>query len=205
MGQKFVNQGSEISDIPILNTGVGEEVSINLADYIYNDDQCIYTSQDTNFIVDESVIRFMSSAVGQFAATIDINDGEDENLTKEIEIQVNVVEQEDAVPPEFNSITLNGTEDESLVFNVNGDFNELDGENLSYNIPGLPVGWSQTWNGEQVTIIAPQDYEGTISNLRVEASDPQNNKIAGNYFNITKTVVQRCTSSKFYNRKSKYK
>jgi hypothetical protein len=80
-------------------------------------------------------------------------------------------------------------EDVTLTFGVASNFNEPDGEAMTYTLLNLPEGWSSSWSGANVSVSAPANYNGTITGLAVKAKDPQNNEVTSNNFTITKTAV----------------
>ncbi|NQU87548.1 MAG: tandem-95 repeat protein [Mariniphaga sp.] len=116
----------------------------------------------------------------------EVADAEGSKGTASVSVAINPT---DDIPEFIGNISDKvNNEDITLVFDVGSEFNELDGEALGYNIP-LPTGWSQSWNNSEVSIVAPNNYVGTITDLVAEATDPQSGVAQSNPFSITKTAV----------------
>ncbi len=193
VGQKIVNQGPELSAVPVINTKIGEEVTINLADYIYNDDQCIYSSRDTNFIIDGPVLKFVPPAIGQFTTIVDVIDGEDSNLSKEMDVQIIVTENVDVIKPVFNSINLNGKEDESISYNLNNGAtdNKTASENITWNISNGNF-TSTSIDGRVVTFTPATNQSGTdnvSATITDEAGNVNTQELIINYESIPDAPV----------------
>ncbi|MBU1873670.1 T9SS type A sorting domain-containing protein [bacterium] len=104
-----------IGEIPTQNIMRGDSATINLNDYVYNDEKGLFLPADTeNFKVEQdTLLKYYGKTAGEKRTTIEVVDREDQTLRKNLEIIVNVAQGN--LPPSINlpdTLTIN--EDDTL-------------------------------------------------------------------------------------------
>ena len=87
----IVNEGPEIqTEIPTQEIALGDTAIINLNDYIRNDSETSYESNNPDFIITGNEISYIGNQEGLFETTIEARDVLDPSLVRTMNYRVNV-------------------------------------------------------------------------------------------------------------------
>lgn len=174
--------------IPEQKVLLDQEMSLNLNDYVYNDEQSSYSARNPSFTIEGTLIKYVSSVPDTAETWVDIIDAVDAVLRDSIYVKVIAEKQANRAPVFTGTVPVqNVNEDNQLVLDAKPYFSDPDLDALNYILKNLANATYTVSNGI-ITITPNSNWNGTISDLVLEASDAEYTT-ASNTFNMEIAAV----------------
>ena len=116
---------------------VGDTLSLNLNNYVYNDDNSLFLPRDSSFVVNDSLLSYVALSPDTFETIVDVVDGFDSSLFDSLGFNVYIPYVLVNSAPEISIPSLSLDEDSSVDVLI-GDLNDyavdVDGDSLSFEV-----------------------------------------------------------------------